>query len=38
MIQVNLFVKQKYRHRPREWMYGYWDGRRRGKDELGDLD
>ena len=36
MIQMNLFAKQKQRHRCREQMYGYqgWAG----LDELGDGD
>ena len=36
MIQINLFTKQKYIHRPREWTYGCQGGRMRRKvRELG---
>ena len=30
MIQMNLFAKQKYRHKHREQMYGYQGGREVG--------
>ena len=26
MVQMNVFVKQKQRHRCREWMHGYQGG------------
>ena len=36
MIQINLFTKQKYIHRPREWTYGCQGGRMKRKvRELG---
>ena len=28
MIQMNLSAKQKWKHRRREWTYGYWGGGR----------
>ena len=36
MIQMNLFAKQKHRHKHREQMYGYQEGG--GWDELGNRD
>ena len=38
MVQMNRFVKQKWRHRHREQTYGYQGGRGEQWDELGDGD
>ena len=35
VVQMNLFAKQKWRHRRREQTYGYQGGKE-GGDELGD--
>ena len=37
MVQMNLFVKQKERHRCKEQAYGYQGGQGRW-DDLGDWD
>ena len=37
MVQMNLFAKEKYRHRCREQMYEHQGGKE-GGDELGDWD
>ena len=36
MVQMNLFAKQKERHRHREQMYGYQEGKR-GAGGIGTL-
>ena len=38
MLQMSLFIKQKWTHRFREWIYGYW-GEGRGEGQIGtDMD